>query len=96
MLEGEILKRDSGWMLISGIIGFSFFLISNFTQLFTGSAVIAGFCQLAINTFVFIVWGRIFLRSSGFKKLVAFIGTVFPIIMASITLWRVLIPWITN
>jgi hypothetical protein len=87
------MNRNSKWMAVSGATGFTFFLIANFTTLFHGSAVIAGCCQLAVNTFVFIVWSKAFVQSSGFKKFVAFFGTVVPVIMASITLCRVLIPW---
>jgi hypothetical protein len=79
-------------MLISGITGFSFFLTANFTNLFTGSAMIAGCLQLAVNGFVFIVWSKAFMHSSGLKKFVAFWGTVVPVVMGSITLWRVFLP----
>lgn len=87
-----MLDNNSLWMIISGFTGFSFFLIANFTNLFTGSRVIAGCLQLCVNTFVFIVWRKAFVQSHGFKEFVAFIGTVVPVIMASTTLWRVLIP----
>jgi hypothetical protein len=80
-------------MAISGATGFTFFLIANFTTLFHGSAVIAGVLQLAVNTFVFVVWSRAFVQSCGLKKFIAFFGVIVPICMASITLWRVLIPW---
>jgi hypothetical protein len=32
------------------------------------------------------------LKSRGLKRFIAFFGVVIPIIMASITIWRVLIP----
>lgn len=83
-------------MVISGITGLSFFLIANFTNIFTGSSVLAGCLQLCINTFVFVVWRKVFLQSSGFKKFIAFFGVVVPCVMASITIWRVLIPTILN
>jgi hypothetical protein len=79
-------------MIISGFTGFSFFLIANFTHLFTGSSVLAGCLQLCVNAFVFIVWQKAFRQSIGFKKFVAFVGTVVPVIMASTTLVRVLVP----
>lgn len=84
--------RNSLWMAISGTIGLLFFLIANFTDLFTGSSVIAGCLQLCVNTFVFVVWTKGFVKSRGLKRFIAFFGVVVPIIMASITIWRVLIP----
>jgi len=91
-----VQNRNSLWMVVSGTTGLSFFLIANFTNVFLGLAVIAGFCQLAVNTFVFVVWGKAFKQSSGFKKFVAFSGVIVPLIMASVTTWRVILPWIIN
>jgi hypothetical protein len=88
--------KNSVWMTISGTAGLLFFLIANFTDLFTGSSVLAGCLQICVNTFVFIVWTKAFLESKGFKKFVAFFGVVVPIIMAGITIWRVLIPVIVR
>lgn len=90
------MNKNSKWMAISGITGFSFFLIANFTNVFMGSSVLAGCLQLCVNAFVFVTWRKAFVQSSGFKKFVAFFGVVVPCIMASITLWRVLIPAILN
>ena len=84
--------KNSLWMTISGTMGLLFFLIANFTDLFTGSSVLAGCLQLCVNTFVFVVWTKGFLKSRGLKRFIAFFGVVIPIIMASITIWRVLIP----
>lgn len=82
-------------MAISGITGFSFFLIANFTNTFVGSAVIAGFCQLIVNTFVFVIWSKAYKQSSGFiRSSVTLCGVIVPVIMASITLVRVLLPWV--
>ena len=86
------MDKNSKWMAISGLTGFSFFLIANFTHIFVGSSLLAGFLQLCINAFVFIVWKKAFSQSSGIKKFVAFFGVVVPIVMATITIWRVLIP----
>ncbi|OHB15660.1 MAG: hypothetical protein A2431_00690 [Candidatus Zambryskibacteria bacterium RIFOXYC1_FULL_39_10] len=83
-------------MTISGIMGFSFFLIANFTNFFTGSDVLAGCLQLAVNVFVFVTWSKGFRLSSGFKKFFAFWGVVTPVIMGSVTLFRVLLPAIFN
>jgi len=79
-------------MAISGITGFSFFLIANFTHLFVDLSATAGVLQLGVNAFVFIVWHKAFIQRTGFGKFVAFWGVAVPIVMASITLWRVLLP----
>ncbi len=86
------MDKNSKWMAISGITGLSFFLIANFTNVFTGSSVLAGCLQLCVNAFVFVTWKKSFVQSRGFKKFVAFFGIVVPCVMASITIWRVLIP----
>lgn len=91
-----MVNRNSLWMAVSGITGLVFFLIANFTNVFVWLTVIAGFCQLAVNTFVFVVWNKAFRQSSGFKKFVAFFGVVGPLVTASITVWRVVLPWILN
>jgi len=85
-------NKNSFWMLVSGLTGFTFFIIANFTKIFVGSDIIAGFLQLTINTFVFIVWIKAFTQSAGFKKFIAFWGVVVPAIMAATTIIRVLIP----
>ena len=86
------MDKNSKWMAISGLAGFSFFLIANFTHIFVGSSLLAGSLQICVNAFVFMVWGKAFSQSKGFKKFVAFFGVVVPVVMASITIWRVLIP----
>lgn len=90
--EGVMIDHNSKWMVISGLTGFSFFLIANFTNLFAGANVLAGCLQLCVNAFVFTVWTKAFLQSIGFKKFVAFFGVIVPIVMATITIWRVLLP----
>jgi hypothetical protein len=85
--------RTSLMMAISGATGFSFFLIANFTNLFAGAAVMAGCVQIAVNLFVFLTWGKAFLQRTGQRKWFAFCGVIVPVVMASITLSRVLIPW---
>ncbi len=91
--QDTVMNRNSFWMTVSGITGFGFFLIANFTSVFVELSVVAGFCQLAVNTFVFVIWSKAFRQSSGFKKFVAFFGVIVPLIMASVTVWRVLLPW---
>ncbi len=88
------MKHYKLWMAISGTTGFSFFLIANFTNLLLGLSVVAGVLQLAVNLFVFVVWLKIFANSSGLLKFVAFWGVVVPLLMASITIYRVLLPLI--
>jgi hypothetical protein len=79
-------------MAISGLVGLSFFLIANFTNTFTGASLLAGCIQICVNAFVFVVWTKVFTQSHGFKKFVPFFGVVVPLGMASITLWRIVIP----
>jgi hypothetical protein len=86
------LDKRSVWMAISGVTGLSFALIANCTELFVGSQVLAGVLQLGVNAFVFVNWRRAFLERSGWKKAFAFCGVVVPVLMASITLVRVLLP----
>ncbi len=79
-------------MTIAGLVSFLFFLISNFTDFFEGSRVLAGLLQLCINTFVIIVCKNALPSSKGIKRFFAFYGIVIPITLAVITIWRVLIP----
>jgi hypothetical protein len=94
--ETKVRDKNTIWMVISGATGFSFFLIANFTNIFIGLSVTAGILQLFVNAFVAIVWGKAFIQSSGLKKFVAFVGTVVPAIMASITIVRVILPALHN
>jgi hypothetical protein len=79
-------------MAISGVVGFSFFLIANLTNFFQGLNLVTGGLQLLVNAFVFIVWLGAFKKTSGITKFIAFWGVVIPLIMASITIWSVLVP----
>ena len=85
------MKSSSLWMSISGGLGFGCFLIANFTHLFRSSSKIAAVLQLAINLFVFIAWSYSFFTSDGLKKFIAFFGIVVPIVMATITIRRILL-----
>ena len=87
-----VAQKNSVWMALSGAIGFIFFLVANFTNLFQGSSFVAGGTQILVNVFVFLVWKKAFQTSSGLKKFIAFWGIVVPVIMATITIWRVLLP----
>jgi len=84
------------WRIISGIVGFGFFIIANFSNIFLGLNVLAGSIQLIVNAFVFIAWIKAYPRCYGFEKFVTFMGVVFPPVMATITIWRVLLPAILN
>ena len=86
------MRSQTLWMLASGLLGFSFFLIANLTDAFAGLNVGAGFIQLVLNAFVFVTWLRGYRTSSGFRKFVAFWGIVVPIVMATITILRVILP----
>ena len=83
-------------MVTAGIVSFIFFLISNFTDFFVGSRVLAGYIQLCINAFVIIVCKNALLHSNGIKKFFAIYGIAVPVTLALITTYRVLIPAIIH
>lgn len=84
------------WRVISGIAGLTFFIIANFTNIFAGLNVLAGFLQIMVNVFVFACWAKAYPRCRGFERFVTFIGVIVPPIMAGITIWRVLLPAVLN
>lgn len=86
------MERNKKWMIISAATGLSFFLIANVTHFFHGSAVIAGVLQLAVNTFVSLVWSRGIAGSRGRMRFMKWCGTIGPVIMAGITIVHVLLP----
>ena len=77
-------------MALAGVLGLSFFVLANFGAL--GSGAIFGVIQIAINSIVFVVYLNGYKKTTGFTKFVAVVGVIVPIVMASITLWRVLLP----
>jgi hypothetical protein len=79
-------------MVLSGLLGIGFFVLANLTNLFQGLSFTAGIIQLFINLFVFLVWLKAYKNTTGFTKFVAFWGIVFPFVMATVTLWRVVLP----
>lgn len=81
-------------MAISAVTGLVFFLIANFTGYFAGLNVVSGLIQIAINIFVFVTWLRGYRASQGRERFVAFFGIVAPPVLASITLYRVIIPFV--
>ncbi|HEY1074665.1 MAG TPA: hypothetical protein VGE59_03135 [Patescibacteria group bacterium] len=93
MKQGSFKNQTKVWMAISGACGFTFFCIANFTHLLHGLTLLAAGIQLAINTFVFFSWKRGYQEAQRpLQKLVALTGTIFPVVMASITICRVIIP----
>jgi hypothetical protein len=84
------LETNTIWMIVSGAMGFAFFFIANFSRWFKGANQIAAYIQLAINAFVFVSYSTAIDDSVGLKKLIAIAGSIIPIIMASITIYRVL------
>ena len=83
-------------MAISAATGFAFFLVANFTNFFVGLNVLSGLVQIPINVFVFVTWLRGFRASQGRARLLAFSGVIAPPILAAITLYRVIIPFIAS
>ena len=86
------MKRLPFWMGVSGFLGFSFFLIANFTSVLEGLSITAACIQIVLNAFVFVVWLQAYRVAVGFKKLVAWFGVAIPAVMASVTIYRVLLP----
>jgi len=85
-------KNAKVWMSISGVCGFGFFIIANFTNIMVGLDAIAGCAQIVLNVFVFLSWRRGYKQFTGRGKYLALIGTLFPPITATITIYYVLIP----
>lgn len=83
-------------MGISGALGLVFFVIANFTKMLYGFDILVGCIQVTINVFVFLTWRQGFRQCTGFGKFVACIGTVVPVIMATVTIIRVLLPALFN
>ena len=90
------MNNNRLWMAISAVTGLIFFLIANFTGFFAGLNIVSGLIQIAINVFVFITWLRGYRASHGRERFVAFAGVVAPPILAGITLYRVIIPFLTS
>jgi len=84
------------WRIISVVMGISFFFVANCTNFFENLNILAGGLQIIVNVFVFACWMKAYPRCCGFEKLVTFVGLIIPPFMASITIWRVLLPAILN
>lgn len=87
-----MFNKHSKLMMTAGLISFAFFLISNFTDLFAGSRLLAGILQLCVNAFVIIVCRNALPHSTGVQKFFAFYGIIVPSALALITIYRVFIP----
>ena len=82
-------------MILSGATGLSMFLLANFyLKKHEGWRLATALLQISVNAFVFASWLNGFLQATPgtLAQLVALIGFVVPIIMASITLVRVVLP----
>jgi NhaP-type Na+/H+ or K+/H+ antiporter len=78
-------------MAVSGLTGFIFFLLCNFLGL--RGAVSIALAQLVINIFVHRSWWRGYKEEKRkWPKRAALVGAIVPVVMASITLRRVLLP----
>lgn len=87
------MRNNRLWMAISAAIGFAFFLIANFTDIFVGLNVVSGLIQIVINIFVFVTWLRGYRSSHGRARILTFFGVIAPPILAGTTLYRVVIPF---
>jgi len=82
-------------MALSGATGLSMFLLANFyLKKHKGWRLATALLQITANAFVFASWLVGFLQATPgtLTQLVALIGFIVPIIMASITLFRVVLP----
>ena len=87
-------RNHRRWMAISAVTGLVFFFIAHFSRLFGELNVVSGIIQIGVNTFVFVTWLRGYRASRGRERLVAFSGVVAPLVLASTTLRRVIMPFV--
>lgn len=81
------------WMIVSGAVGFAFFLTCNFyLKQVVEWRTLTALGQIAANTFVFVTWRRGYLQATGRLRTFCLIGATVPVMMATITVCRVLIP----
>jgi hypothetical protein len=82
-------------MVLSGATGLSMFLLANFyLKRHKGWRLATALLQITTNAFVFTSWLVGFLQATPgtLAQLVALIGFIVPVIMANITLVRVVLP----
>ena len=84
------MSNNVFWMIVSGATGFTCFVLIHFTK-WLRNPVKAAYLQISANTFVFLSWGSAFLAMEGLAKALALCGTIVPVIMASITIYRVFV-----
>ncbi|MEC5325723.1 MULTISPECIES: hypothetical protein [unclassified Aurantimonas] len=93
-MEIAIKNNNRRWMMYSALAGLAFFMFANFTNFFSELNVISGIIQIGINLFVFTTWLRGFLSSQGRERFIAFFGVAAPPILAAITTYRVIGPYL--
>ncbi|MDP3773739.1 MAG: hypothetical protein Q8Q85_05670 [Gemmatimonadales bacterium] len=84
------------WMAISAATGLAFFLVANFSRFLVGLNIVSGLIQIGLNVFVFVTWLHGFRVARGRERVVAFSGVIAPPILAGITLYRVIVPFLTS
>jgi hypothetical protein len=84
------------WMAISAATGLAFFLVANFSRYLVGLNIVSGLIQIGLNVFVFVTWLHGFRVARGRERVVAFSGVIAPPILAGITLYRVIVPFLTS
>lgn len=83
-------------MAISAATGLAFFLVANFSRYLVGLNIVSGLIQIGLNVFVFVTWLHGFRVARGRERVVAFSGVIAPPILAGITLYRVIVPFLTS
>jgi len=83
-------------MAISAATGLVFFLVANFSQFLVGLNIVSGLVQIGLNVFVFMTWLHGFSVAHGRERVFAFSGVIAPPILAGITLYRVIVPFLAS
>jgi|GEM_PF-2063820 len=92
-MTNTLTRGTRRWMAVSGLVGFAFFLACNFyLKQVVEWRTLTALGQIAANTFVFVTWRRGYQQTAGRLRTVCLIGATVPVVMATITLIRVLIP----
>ena len=90
------MSSNRRWMAISAATGLAFFLVANFSRYLVGLNIVSGLIQIGLNVFVFVTWLHGFRVARGRERVVAFSGVIAPPILAGITLYRVIVPFLTS
>lgn len=83
-------------MAISAVTGLVFFVVANFSRFLVGLNIVSGLIQIGLNVFVFVTWLRGYRVARGRERVVALSGVIAPPILASITLYRIIIPFLAS